>query len=189
MTNPSLSWIDQGVWARLVEDAGLRPAAKLPPPWIGRLPPAAPPPGETPPPPAAAPPADPGFQAPPGDTAGRLAALAKWVRQTTGAETVFVADEEGLPLTGPEEAMDSMAVSAEILRLMATARRSITLPAEGVLSLALDERRTLHLIECRVDGQGYGIGAVMPGELKRHLAISIRDGLKQALAQGERPHG
>lgn len=213
MANPSLSWIEPAAWARLLEDAGLVPvtaARAQPPPDLAprlsttgaapttpgpALAPAAEAPRGAPPsarvPASDAPTARPGaaFTPPLGPLDARLAALVDWVERETGAQHVFVADEDGLPLAASDDAVDPAAIAAELLRLLRTVRLSVGLAVDGTISLSLDAERSLQLIEATAAGRRFGLGVVGRAELGRGLMRRIGEGLYTAFGvEGER-HG
>ena len=155
MTNRSLSWIDPDAWAALL--VGARLTGRRETAVAERLA------SDRPAPPA------PTFrprewQPPPGSLAERLDSLVRWAVEVTGASSVFVADEGGLPVFTVQEDSTYLCASADLLALLKRVRRLVDTPTEGAVSLSLKGGRHLHFVEATTGSGVFGLGFVC-GEL------------------------
>jgi hypothetical protein len=81
------------------------------------------------------------------------------VRQHLAPEKLFVADEQGLPLTEASEAAP-VAACAPLLRCLDEARSLLEIDNEGLCSISLGSDRSLHLAETRSRLGRFALGVV-----------------------------
>ncbi len=189
----SLSWLDPQALAGSLARAGVgeraqdvrRRAAAAPgaPPRPLTAAPAtaAPPPATAAPPPAPEPP--PAEFAPPAGTLGeRLEAFCAWLAAGTGAQGVFLADQDGLPVVDKQVGDELVAASALITRFLDLAHSRHRALEDRGLQLQLATGELAYFLQDRGEGGRTCLGFVVAEPVGRATLERVRRGLQRALA-------
>lgn len=188
--NRSLCWVDQERWQHLVERCGLTPPAGQG--WIPatRLAPLAAAAGtqrRTPPAGARAPVPAAGAEPPAPDFEGpidqRLDQLLEWIGRSVAADSIFVADESGLPMASVGESSDLVTTGV----LLSAAYAQLWPPAaeRQPLSTCLlfPDDRVLTVTESKTDLGCFALGYLCDGFTAPWLLARIRRELQRAFEE------
>lgn len=190
--SPSLSWIDDQRWARLLERAGLdtnngtaqRAHHPLPIPRgqhdEGR--------DSVPGPVTAVRQTLPSSSLPP--LTGRLQELVTWAQTTTAASRVFISDDNGLPLIGRKEDHGLMAAAAVLQRALASLHPMWTRSSAEHLAVQLDDGERLQLIAARNRWGRFTLGLTTADALDASRLADLRRALERTFEEkGQAAHG
>ncbi len=199
----SLSWLDPEALAASLARAGAggwRPAATAPH-ALGyetmrpaRAPQVEPAPAprqamgggtEAAPPPAAV--APPEFEAPSGGLAERLEAFCRWLAAATGAQGVFLADRDGLPVVARRVGDELVAASAMVTRFLELAHSRHRALAGGSLTLQLETGELVYFLQDRGDADAACLGFVVAEPVGGPTLERVRRALRRAFGGAPPP--
>jgi hypothetical protein len=121
-----------------------------------------------------------------GSLEDRLEAFRSWALDASGAERLYVADSDGLPLVGEASHEGQVAVAPALEQILATLRTHLQHDFEGTASFQLDEDQSLQLIWVVTCVGRLVVGAVGSQTIDERLRVSIRAALREVFSrQGE----
>jgi len=122
------------------------------------------------------------FEPPRGSLDERLEALLEWVRDShPEAETVFIADSDGLPLAGGDANDALAAASSGVGSMLQAVGTVVDVWGEGALSIDLAPERTLHIVRAATDWGPVCLGLVVSESVERRRIHRFQQALERTL--------
>jgi hypothetical protein len=108
-----------------------------------------------------------------------MQALLDWVRALAPVDTAFLADEQGLPVYPADSDPEQATSMATVLGLLQALREGGWDPAGGIVSVVLDDPRTLHFVEARTGWGRVGLALVSGEPLRAALLGQVQQALHE----------
>lgn len=114
-----------------------------------------------------------------------FASLATWLELRTGAQAVFVADSEGLGMTGPANDEPYLAAAGEIGAVLEKLTAIVPGVNEGAVTFELAEGQHLVLVGCMTEFGRISVGLVINRPLEPVWGVVIKKALREVALRGK----
>jgi hypothetical protein len=130
------------------------------------------------------------FVPPMGPLATRIRALMDWLKKQVAAESMFIVDGQGCPVTDTEPSPEILAGAVVLMEAARRAARHVPTAAEGALHIDLPNGRKLGVIHTETSYGHFCLGLVTTEALSSSAADRLRRALQRTVeSDGETGSG
>ncbi len=121
------------------------------------------------------------FVPPMGPLATRIRALMDWLKKQVAAESMFIVDAQGCPVTDAEPSPEILAGAVVLMEAARRAARHVPTAAEGALHIDLPDARKLCVIHTETSYGHFCLGLVTTEVLNSSSADRLRRALQRTV--------